>query len=123
MVANLLPNEATHSSLDLFEKPALLVTFDGSFCQKLGPVYSPDAPMLEFEKFFCESMKLLRSPVTFQKKFFWKSNAKLFSLRELISNMTEQLLLTLLEPMLLTFAIMCCFHFSLHSVSQRIENL
>ena len=42
-------NEATHSSLDLFEKPALLVTFDGSFCQKLGPVYSPDGPMLEFE--------------------------------------------------------------------------
>ena len=49
MIANLLPNEATHSSLDLFEKPALLVTFDGSFCQKLGPVYSPDGPMLEFE--------------------------------------------------------------------------
>ena len=49
MIANLLPNEATHSSLDLFEKPALLVTFDGSFCQKLGPVYRPDGPMLEFE--------------------------------------------------------------------------
>ena len=46
MIANLLPNEATHSSLDLFEKPALLVTFDGSFCQKLGPIYSPDGPML-----------------------------------------------------------------------------
>ena len=49
MIANLLPIEATHSSLDLFEKPALLVTFDGSFCQKLGPVYSPNGPMLEFE--------------------------------------------------------------------------
>ena len=49
MIANLLPNEATHSSLDLFEKTALLVTFDGSFCQKLGPVYSPDGPILEFE--------------------------------------------------------------------------
>ena len=49
MIANLLPTEATHSSLDLFEKPALLVTFDGSFCQKLGPVYSPNGPMLEFE--------------------------------------------------------------------------
>ena len=49
MIANLLPNEATHNSLDLFEKPALLVTFDGSFCQNLGPVYSPDGPMLEFE--------------------------------------------------------------------------
>ena len=49
MIAKLLPSEATHSSLDLFEKPALLVTFDGSFCQKLRPVYSPNAPMLEFE--------------------------------------------------------------------------
>ena len=49
MIANLLPNEATHSSLDLFEKLALLVTFNGNFCQKLGPVYSPDGPMLEFE--------------------------------------------------------------------------
>ena len=49
MIANLFPTEATHSSLDLFEKPALLVTFDGCFCQKLGPVYSPNGPMLEFE--------------------------------------------------------------------------
>ena len=36
--------------MDLFEKPApLLVTFDGSFCQKLGSVDSPNGPMLEFE--------------------------------------------------------------------------
>ena len=49
MIGNMLPTEATHSSLDLFEKPALLVTFDGSFCQKVGPVYSPNGPMLEFE--------------------------------------------------------------------------
>ena len=26
-----------------------LVTFDGSFCQKVGPVYSPNGPTLEFE--------------------------------------------------------------------------
>ena len=49
MISNMLPTEATHSSLDLFEKPALLVTFNGSFCQKVGPVYSPNGPMLEFE--------------------------------------------------------------------------
>ena len=49
MIANLLPSEETHSSLDLFEKPSLLVTFYGSFCQKLGPVYSPNGRMLEFE--------------------------------------------------------------------------
>ena len=45
----MLPTEATQSSLDLFEKPALLVTFDGSFCQKVGPAYSPNGPMREFE--------------------------------------------------------------------------
>ena len=49
MIANLLPSKATHSSLDLFEKPSLLVTFDGRFCQKLGPIYNPNGPMLEFE--------------------------------------------------------------------------
>ena len=49
MIANLLPSEATQSSLDLFEKPSLLVTFGGSFGQKLGPIYSPNGPMLEFE--------------------------------------------------------------------------
>ena len=49
MVAKLLPSEATRSSLNSFEKPSLLLTFDGSFCQKLGPIYSPSGPMLEFE--------------------------------------------------------------------------
>ena len=57
----MLPTEATHSSLDLFEKPALLVTFDSSFYPKLGPVYRPNGPMLEFEvagdkkKFYCSA--------------------------------------------------------------------
>ena len=45
----MLPTWTTHSSLDLFEKPALLVTFDGSLCQKVVPVYSLNGPMLEFE--------------------------------------------------------------------------
>ena len=49
MIGNMLPTEATHSSLDLLEKPALLVNFDGGFCQKVGPVYNPNGPMLEFE--------------------------------------------------------------------------
>ena len=49
MISNLLPTEATHSSLDLFEKPPLLVTFENAFTQKIGPSYSPDGPMLEFE--------------------------------------------------------------------------
>ena len=49
MIANLLPNEAIHSSLDLFEKQLLLITFENAFDQKIGPVYSPNGPMLEFE--------------------------------------------------------------------------
>ena len=49
MIGNMLPTKATHSSLDLFEKPALLVIFDGSFCRKSVPVYSPNGPPLEFE--------------------------------------------------------------------------
>ena len=48
MIANLLPSETIPSSLNLFEKPSLLVIFDGS-CQKLGPIYSPNGRMLEFE--------------------------------------------------------------------------
>ena len=49
MISNLIPTEATHSSLDLFEKPPLLVTFENAFTQKIGPSYSPGGPMLEFE--------------------------------------------------------------------------
>ena len=49
MISYLIPSEATHSSLDLFEKPPLLVTFENAFTQKIGPSYSPDGPMLEFE--------------------------------------------------------------------------
>ena len=44
-----IPSEATHSSLDLFEKPPLLVTFDQSFERKTGPLYSPSGSSLEFE--------------------------------------------------------------------------
>ena len=39
MIANLLPNEATHSSLDLFEIQPLLITFENAFDQKIGRVY------------------------------------------------------------------------------------
>ena len=35
--------------MDLFEKPPLLVTFDQSFEQKTGPLYSPSGSSLEFE--------------------------------------------------------------------------
>ena len=59
MIANLLPNEATHISLDLFEKPSLLVTFDGSFCQNLGPVYSSNGPMLNLKSLATEIILLI----------------------------------------------------------------
>ena len=44
-----IPTEATHTSLDLFEKPPFLVTFDQPFEQKRGPLYSPTGSSLEFE--------------------------------------------------------------------------
>ena len=44
-----IPSKATHNSLDLFEKPPLLVTFDQPFEQKTGPLYSPSESPLEFE--------------------------------------------------------------------------
>ena len=46
---NVIPSEATHSSLDFFKKPPLLVTFDQSFEQKREPLYSPSGSSLEFE--------------------------------------------------------------------------
>ena len=49
MITKLLPAEATHTTLDLFEKQPLLITFDSAFTQKVGPSYSPGGPMLEFE--------------------------------------------------------------------------
>ena len=49
MITKLLPAEATHTTLDLFEKQPLLITFDNAFTQKIEPSYSPDGPMLEFE--------------------------------------------------------------------------
>ena len=49
MIPNILPAEATHTTLDLFEKQPLLITFDNAFTQKVGPSYSPDCPVLEFE--------------------------------------------------------------------------
>ena len=49
MISNLLPTEATHSSLDLFEKSLLLVKIEKAFTQKSGLSYSPDGHMLEFE--------------------------------------------------------------------------
>ena len=39
IISNLLPTEATHSSLDLFEKPHLLVTFENAFTQKMSILF------------------------------------------------------------------------------------
>ena len=49
MNTNLLPAETTHTMLGLFEKQTLSVTFENAFTQKIGPSYSPDGTMLEFE--------------------------------------------------------------------------
>ena len=49
MLPNNLPFEASHSSLDLFERSPLLINFEASFEQKVGPLYAPNGPTLEFE--------------------------------------------------------------------------
>ena len=43
-----IPKPATHSSLDIFSKPEVLVTFDNSFEQETLPITSNDAPVFEF---------------------------------------------------------------------------
>ena len=64
MIYNLLLAEATHTTLYLFEKQPLLITFGNVFTQKVGPSYSRDGPMLEFEvlgdrNIFIDLQKLL----------------------------------------------------------------
>ena len=49
MLPNMLPLEASHSSLDIFEESPVLIAFDSSFEQKISPIYSPNRPTLEFE--------------------------------------------------------------------------
>lgn len=49
MIKNILPSEATHSSLDLFDKQPLLITFDGAHEQRIGPSHTTDGHSLEFE--------------------------------------------------------------------------
>ena len=49
MISNLLPAEATHSILDLFEKQPVLVKFGNAFTQKIARSHSPDGPMQEGE--------------------------------------------------------------------------
>ena len=44
-----MPIETSHSSLGFFERPELLVNFDGFFEQKIGPLFVPNGPTLEFE--------------------------------------------------------------------------
>ena len=48
MLPNVLPVEASHSSLDIFERAPLLITFDSSFEQRIGPLYAPNGPTLEY---------------------------------------------------------------------------
>ena len=49
MLPKVLPLEASHSSLDIFERSPVLVPFDSSFEQKIGPIQSPNGPTLDFE--------------------------------------------------------------------------
>ena len=68
MITNLLPAEATHTTLDLFEKQPLLITLDNAFTQKVGPSYSPDGPMLEFEVLGAENNFIDLQKLLLEKK-------------------------------------------------------
>ena len=48
-ISCLLPTEAAHGSIGLFEKPPVLVIIENAFTLTDGPTYSPDSLMLEFE--------------------------------------------------------------------------
>ena len=79
MITNLLPAEATHTTLDLFEKQPLLITFDNAFTQKVEPSYSPDRSMLEFEYLgdrnnFIDLQKLL---LEIKCKIYWNNDGDL----------------------------------------------
>ena len=45
----MLPNSVTHSSLDIFQKPPVLVNFDYGNMIKIFPVTGYDGPTIEFE--------------------------------------------------------------------------
>ena len=107
MIANLLPSEATHISLGLFEKPSLLVTFDGSFCQKLGPVYSPNGPMLEFE------VAGDRNNFINLQKIFLEVKCKIVQSSEVDLRYDTGAATDVTKTDAPIFAIMCYIHFSL----------
>ena len=48
MLTSVLPTEVTHSSLDLFEKPAVQVAFEQGFEQKIGSSSSTENGVVEF---------------------------------------------------------------------------
>ena len=46
---NVLPLAAAYSSLDIFERSAVLITFVFSFEKQTGPTYAPYGSTIEFE--------------------------------------------------------------------------
>lgn len=81
MISNILPSEATHSSLDLFKRQNLLSSFDSSFEQIIGPVLvlfiRQMGPLL--------SLKLLEIATILltYRKYFLRSHVKLHKLTAL----------------------------------------
>ena len=98
-----IPSEATHNSLDLFEKPPLLVTFDQSFEQKTGPLYSPSGSSLEFE------VVGDRNNFIDLQKFTWRSSVEYFKQMERIC---ATQLVTLMPVIFHILLIISFIHFS-----------
>ena len=119
MIANRLPSEATHSSLVLFEKPSLVITFDGKFCQKLGPVYSPNGPMLEFE-IACDRNNFI-DLTQITQKIFLEVKCKIVRSSEGNLKYDGTAAADVTETDAPYFAIICCIHYSLTAQCQPTD--
>ena len=60
VICDFILTEAIHSSLNLSEKSSRLVTFDGSYCRKLFPLYNPNGSMLESDVAFDRNKSIKR---------------------------------------------------------------
>ena len=66
-----LPIETSHTSPDIFERPQLLVNFDGSFEQKIGPLYAANGPHWILKS------RETGPTLSVYKTFIWKSSVKM----------------------------------------------
>ena len=98
-----IPSEATHSSLDLFEKPPLLVTFDQSFEQK------QDRFIRHQDHHWSLKLLVIATILLTCKKFTWRSSVEYFKQMERICATQLVMLMPVIFHILL---IISFIHFS-----------